>query len=64
MDTIKKYWWLILVLPVVGYFVWEYIKSKNDIGSKMEKVREAKAIKAIIKTEPEPETVGTDDRTN
>jgi hypothetical protein len=62
MNTIKNYWWLILVLPVVGYFVWEYIKSKNDIGDKMEKVREAKAIKAIMKIEPE--TIQNDDRTN
>ena len=63
METVKKYWWLALVLPIVGYFVWEYIKSKNDLGSKMEKVREAKAIKAIIK-ETEPETNLSDDRTN
>jgi hypothetical protein len=63
METVKKYWWLALVLPIVGYFVWEYIKSKNDLGSKMEKVREAKAIKAIIK-ETEPEIKISDDRTN
>jgi len=63
METIKKYWWLVFVLPIAGYFVWEYIKSKNDLGSKMEKVREAKAIKAIIK-ETEPEIKLSDDRTN
>jgi len=63
MENLKKYWWLILLLPVVLYMI--YIISKEN-NSKPEPgspayAREAKAVKAILKQE-QPD--GTDNTTS
>ena len=64
MEAIKKYWWLILLVPVVLYMI--YIMTKETNGKPKpgspEYAREAKAVKAILKTE-QPETDGTDSGT-
>lgn len=64
MENLKKYWWLILLVPVVLYMV--YIMSKETNGKpepgSPAYAREAKAVKAILKQETPND--GTDNRTD
>jgi preprotein translocase subunit SecG len=55
METLKKYWWLLLVLPIVAYFVYAYISAKTEKDDQLAKAREAKAVKKLVK-EVEAET--------
>jgi len=48
MDWLKKYWWMVLLAPVVIYFLWEYYKGKRAVAEKMKVVRQAKEDKAVI----------------
>lgn len=57
METIKRYWWLALVIPIVGYFLWVWYSEKNKAAATLAKAREAKAEKKIIQElEQNPET--------
>ncbi len=51
METLKKYWWLVLLIPVVLYMV--YVLTKESKGKPKpgspEYAREAKAAKAALK---------------
>lgn len=48
METIKRYWWLALVIPIVGYFLWVWYSEKNKAAATLARAREAKAEKKII----------------
>lgn len=41
--------WLVPLLGVVGYFIYVFYTSRSKMLSNMEKVREAKAEKAVTK---------------
>lgn len=57
---IKKYWWLAIVLPIAGYFVWQFVTAKNEKDKQLEKARKAKADYALAKqAEAETETEET-----
>lgn len=57
METIKRYWWLFLLLPVVGYFLWVWYQSKNEAAESTKRAREAKEIKRVIReADQTPET--------
>jgi len=57
METIKRYWWLALIIPIVGYFLWVWYSEKNKAATTLAKAREAKAEKKIIQDlEQTPET--------
>jgi hypothetical protein len=48
METLKRFWWLFLVVPIVGYFLWVYYQEKNKASATLAKAREAKEQKKII----------------
>jgi hypothetical protein len=55
METLKKYWPLFLLVPVVayiGYSIWKDSQTKSDGAAK---AREAKAAKAALKNEVDTE---------
>lgn len=63
METLKKYWWLFLLIPIGGYLVYVYYRSKKEVGESMKRARQAKADYALVKqvdTETESILNGTD----
>ncbi len=55
METLKKYWPIFLLLPVVAYIaftIWKDSQSKNE---SIAKAREAKAEKALLRKLDEKE---------
>lgn len=48
MDWLKKYWWSLLLAPVVIYFVWKYFEAKKRNAAGAAHAREAKAAKAAL----------------
>ena len=57
METLKKYWWIFLLLPIGVYIIYVYYRAKGEVNQTMAKVRQAKADKAMLATEPETETL-------
>lgn len=51
METVKKYWWLLLLIPIGVYLLYVSMRAKKEVATNMQKVRDAKAEKAILKTE-------------
>lgn len=68
METLKKYWWLILILPVVAYLFYITMKQSNGkpVPGSPEYARQAKAVKAALKQVEETETTESNggDNTN
>lgn len=64
MEQLKKYWWLILVGPVL-YIAYILFKASNEAkNDSLAKARQAKADYALLK-KVEPETnAGTDQKPN
>lgn len=63
METLKKYWWLFLLIPIGGYLVYVYYRSKKEVNDSLKKARQAKADYALAKEvdlEIEPMLNGTD----
>jgi hypothetical protein len=63
METFKKYWWLFLLIPIGGYIVYVYYRSKKEVNEGLRKARQAKADYALAKEvdqEIEPLLNGTD----
>jgi hypothetical protein len=48
METIKKYWWLFLLMPIGVYLIWVYYKAKNEVNASTARAREAKAVKKML----------------
>ena len=49
METLKKYWWLFLLIPIGGYLVYVYYRSKKEVNEGLKKARQAKADYALVK---------------
>ncbi len=49
METLKKYWWLFLLIPIGGYLVYVYYRSKKEVNEGLKKARQAKADYALAK---------------
>lgn len=63
METLKKYWWLFLLIPIGGYLVYVYYRSKKEVNEGLKKARQAKADYALareVDLEIEPMLNGTD----
>jgi len=63
METLKKYWWLFLLIPIGGYLVYVYYRSKKEVNESLKKARQAKADYALareVDLEIEPMLNGTD----
>lgn len=63
METLKKYWWLFLLIPIGGYLVYVYYRSKKEVNEGLKKARQAKADYALAKeidTEMNPLLNGVD----
>lgn len=53
----KWYWWLVIGLVFAsGLWLWYIVSQKESVSKNMAKVREAKADKAILKSDP-PEPI-------
>jgi len=52
-ETLKKYGWLLLVIPIAGVFTYSFFKERKAIKAQMKKVRSAKADIAILKSTQE-----------
>jgi len=61
METLKKYWWLFLLVPIAIYILYVYYRAKDEVNQSTARARAAKADKAILRT-LEPETNGGDNR--
>lgn len=48
MESLKKYWFIWLALPVVLYVGYIVLRSRM-VSTQMEKVRQAKADKSLLK---------------
>jgi len=60
MEIVKKYWWLILVGPVL-YIIYIFYKSSQEAkNDSLAKARQAKADYALLK-KVEPDTNAGDD---
>lgn len=67
METLKKYWWLFLLIPIGGYLVYVYYRSKKEVNDSLKKARQAKADYALAKEidiELEPLTENGTDKVN
>lgn len=67
METLKKYWWLFLLIPIGGYLVYVYYRSKKEVNESLKKARQAKADYALAKQvdmELEPLTENGTDKVN
>jgi hypothetical protein len=63
METLKKYWWLFLLIPIGAYIVYVYYRSKKEVNDSLKKARQAKADYALAKevdAEMKPLLNGTD----
>lgn len=49
MEFIKKYWWALLLAPVVVYFLYKYYQGRSEVERSTARAREAKAMKAALK---------------
>jgi len=56
LEALKKYWWLFLLIPIGCYLLYVSLRAKKEVAASMQKARDAKAEKAILKT-VETETV-------
>jgi hypothetical protein len=56
METLKKYWFLFLLVPVVGYVIYLWMKENKEVNNSTAKAREAKATYAAIRKLDETET--------
>ena len=56
METLKKYWWLFLLIPIALYIVWVYYRAKKEVNESTKKAREAKAAYAAERKTSEVET--------
>ena len=64
MEAVKKYWWLILVGPVL-YIAYILFKASNEAkNDSLAKARQAKADYALLKTVKEEPNVGADQKPN
>ncbi len=61
METLKKYWFLFLLVPVVLYVVYLWMKDNKSTNDSLAKAREAKAAYALIKKD---ETQNVNGRAN
>lgn len=59
MEFLKKYWWLILLAPVVVYFIYKFYEAKKKVNEGAARAREAKANKAIIEAAIQEEKIST-----
>jgi len=46
-EFCKKYGWLVVLLPVAGYFLWVWWKEKRATSERMKEVRQAKELKNV-----------------
>lgn len=58
MEALKKYWWLLLLLPIAIYIIYVANRAKKEVNDSLQKARDAKAAKALLKTETETEGAG------
>lgn len=62
MEALKKYWWLLLLLPIGIYIIYVANRAKEEVNDSLQKARDAKAakalLKALLKTETETESAG------
>jgi hypothetical protein len=49
METLKKYWWLFLLIPIGFYVLYVYYRAKNEVNDSLKKARAAKEDKRILK---------------
>lgn len=61
METLKKYWWLFLLVPIAAYIVYVYYRAKKEVNDSAAKARAAKADYAALKREDKIEN-GTDNQ--
>lgn len=58
METLKRYWWLLLLIPIGIYLIYVANRAKKEVNDSLQKARDAKAAKALLKTETETEGAG------
>lgn len=58
MEALKKYWWLLLLLPIAVYIIYVANRAKKEVNDSLQRARDAKAAKALLKTETETEGAG------
>jgi membrane protein required for beta-lactamase induction len=64
MELVKKYWWLILVGPVL-YIAYILFKASNEAkNDSLAKARQAKAEYALAKTLKDEPDAGADQKPN
>ena len=64
METLKKYWWLFLLIPIGAYLIYVYYRAKDEVNDSLKKAREAKEAKRIARLMDEEELLNTELPTN
>jgi len=49
MEFVKKYWWALLLAPVVIYFLYKYATARQEVINSAARARQAKAEKSAIR---------------
>lgn len=55
METLKKYWWLFLLIPIGAYLIYVYFRAKGEVNDSLKKAREAKEAKRLARLYDEEE---------
>lgn len=55
METLKKYWWLFLLIPIGAYLIYVYYRAKGEVNDSLKKAREAKEAKRLARLYDEEE---------
>ncbi len=64
METLKKYWWLLLLIPIGAYLIYVYYRAKDEVNVSLKKAREAKEAKRLARLMDEEELLNTELPTN
>jgi len=64
METLKKYWWLLLLVPIGANLIYVYYRAKDEGGDSLKKAREAKKAKRIARQREEEKLLNTELPTN